>query len=105
MRIQEDKGHLKFKNDSSANSGFTSPSSRGHHAPSLCRNENEISPKTREISKTRPVSSKLYSQVRFYKQNYEIGMCLIFQNQCYIAPPKKFAGGATDHAHLVVEAG
>ena len=66
LRIQEDKGHLKCKNDSSANSGFTSPT---YNAPSLCRNENEISPKTREISKTRPVSSKLYSQVRFYKQN------------------------------------
>ena len=90
LRIQEDIGHLKFKNDSSANSGSSPP----YNAPSLCRNENEISPKTEEISKTRPVLSKLYSQVRFYKQNYEIGMCLIFQNQCYIAPPKKNSLGA-----------
>ena len=44
-RIQEDTGHLNCKNDSSANSGFTSPT---YNAPTLCRKENGISPKTRE---------------------------------------------------------
>ena len=44
-RIHEVDGHLNWKNDSSANSGFTSPP---YNAPSLCKKENGISPKTLE---------------------------------------------------------
>ena len=44
-RIHEVKGYLNWKNDSSANSGFTSPT---YNAPSLCKKENEISPKILE---------------------------------------------------------
>ena len=43
-RIHEVKGHLNWKNDSSANSEFTSPT---YNAP-LCRKENGNSPKARE---------------------------------------------------------
>ena len=88
-RIHEVKGHLNWKNDSSANSEFTSPT---YNAP-LCRKENGNSPKARENIEERFNSTKIYSQVSFYKQNYEIGIDIVFSTSVLHCPTKKISRG------------